>query len=207
VVTVYDPARSRESEYKRNARSAIITTACDSSYNVYVLDYFAKRASLDVIFEALEKHIQQYHPRVLAVEDVATQIAIGDAFAKIARMRGVRLPPLLPLRPDTRINKKFRIRTAVQKILPYGQLFIQAHHYELKAELEAFPNGLTIDILDTLAYAIMLHNIPDSSSARDYNIKVKEALAAAHGIDNDDDDRRYVVPGPPKDLRAALRYA
>jgi hypothetical protein len=200
IVTVYDPARSRETEYKHNARNAIMTTACDSDYNVFVLRYWARRASLDEIFEELHTHADLYHPRVIGVEDVAVQIAIGDAFVKQAKSNAWRIPPVEGLRPDTRVNKKWRIKTHIQRVAPYGRLYIPADSWELRAEWSAFPNGRTIDILDVLAYAIQLHNIPDSVSSRSHNNDMKQRMAAAQGVVIDLDaerESRYAVAKPP----------
>lgn len=203
IVTCYDPARTRASEYGYLARNAIMTTACDQNYNVYVLAYYAKREALSEIYTAYELQCKEYHPRCVGVEDVATQIAIGDAFEIISRLKGHDLPPVVPLHPDTSVNKKWRIKTSIQRVASYQKLYIQSDHFEFKAEWGAFPNGRTIDILDVLAYCIQLHNIPDDESQTNYNDAMRQRMLGNNmPIDEDiDEDDRYKVPGPPANVR------
>lgn len=204
IVTAYDPARTRESEYGRLARNALMTTACTPDYDVIILDYFAKRCELSEIYSQVCKHVELYQPRCIGVEDVAVQIAIGDAFQLLSERDGINLPPLESLRPDTRINKKWRIRTLIQKHGPYGRLYYTGDAYEFKSEFGAFPSGRTIDILDVFAYCIQMHNIPDDELVRSYNDALRERRAFSRGqlIDLDEErDRRYHVPPPPPDIR------
>jgi hypothetical protein len=205
IVTAYDPARTRESEYGRNARNALMTTACTPDYDVAVLDYFAKRCSLDEIYTHVCQHVELYHPRCIGVEDVAVQIAIGDAFQLLAERDGINLPPLESLRPDTRVNKKWRIKTLIQKHGPYGRLYYIGDAYEFKSEFGAYPSGRTIDILDVYTYCISMHNIPDNELVRNYNDSLKNKRAASRGdvIDIDEErEKRYTVPSkPPFDIR------
>jgi hypothetical protein len=62
--------------------------------------------------------------------------------------------------PDTRVNKKWRIKIELQRVAPYGRLHILPHHYNLRSEMLAMPNGKTIDLVDVLAYAIQILNPP-----------------------------------------------
>jgi hypothetical protein len=217
IVTIYDPARSRESEYGHLARNAIMTTGCTPDYDILVLDYFVGRKSFDVIYDALKQQCQRFSPRCVAVEDVAVQLSIGDAFYKIAQIENFRLPSIQSIKPDTRINKKFRIKTTIQQIALRSKLFAQKHHHELRQEWEGFPNGRTIDLLDVLAYGIILHNIPDSVSYQSYNEKLKEKMLSSRGDNNvidireythrdTFDDPRYFVPKAPEN-QTILRYA
>lgn len=201
IVTCYDPARTRASEYKHLARNAIMTTACDAEYNVYILAYYAARASLRDIFNALVSQCERFSPRCIGIEDVATQVAIGDAFDIIAELEGVRLAPLVELRPDTSVNKKWRIKTEIQHIASYNRLYMQADQYEFCSEYDSFPNGRTVDILDVLAYCISLHNIPSTSLSKDYNQKLRNRIQQSWGIAyGPEDSELYAIAGPPEDL-------
>lgn len=210
IVTIYDPARTRQSEYKYLARNAVMTTACDSDYNVYVLAYYAARASLKDVYEAVREQSNRFHPRCIGIEDVATQVAIGDAFDLISELQGDDLAPFMSLHPDTATNKKWRIKTSIQRVGPYNRLHIQEDHYELKTEWGAFPNGRTIDLLDVLAYGIQMHNIPEElESTSNYNRRVKQAMRGdSNVIDLDEErDARYEVRRPPEGMRHVLRQA
>jgi hypothetical protein len=218
IVTIYDPARTRESEYGHLARNAVMTTACTPEYDVVVLDYYVGRGSFDEVWQAIKQQTNTYNSRCLGIEDVATQIAIGDAMERLAQAENIELPYIEPLRPDTRINKKFRIRTTLQRIGPKGKLFYQAHHYELRQEWNAFPNGRTVDLLDVLAYGIMLHDIPDEVAFGDYNSRLKQRIYdSSPSVINLDDyrnqshedtysDPRYRVPTMPDGMKI-WRYA
>lgn len=205
IVTCYDPARSRESEFGRSARNAIVTTACSQDYEVFVLTYWAMRCPFDLVYDELWRQVDQFHPRCIGIEDVATQMTIGGAFEKLAQTESRHLPPIEPLRPDTRVNKKWRIRTQLQQVAPYGKLHILPNSYELESEWSAFPNGRTIDIIDTLAYCIQLHSIPFEEDAENsYNARMRRAHAHAKGSyeeeENVYDINRYRVPRPPDNL-------
>ena len=205
IVAVYDPARTRESEYRSLARNALMVTACDASYNVYVLAYYAARTSLRNIYDKLVEFTSLCHPRCLGVEDVATQIAIGDAFVLISKLDGSTIPPLVSLRPDTSTNKKWRIKTEFQRVASYNRFYIQSHHYEFKSEWSAFPNGRTIDLLDVGAYAISLHNIPDNLSAQDYNVKKRQDMSNNIIDIESEREQRYQVRRPPEGAPALMR--
>lgn len=204
IVTTYDPARTRQSEYKHLARNAIMTTACDAQYNVYVLAYYADRDSLKNIYDALKLQSDTFHPRCIGIEDVATQVAIGDAFDLIAQLQGDSLAPIVSLRPDTATNKKWRIKTSLQRVAPYGRLYIQPDMFEFKVEWSAFPNGRTIDILDVAAYCVGLHNIPDDSATVDYNKKIRDRMSNVIDLEVER-DARYEVRRPPEDVRSVMR--
>lgn len=213
VVCVYDPARSRETEYGRQARNAIGTFAATPEYDVVVLTYWAGRGNLRLHYEEVKRQVELFRPRCIGVEDVAIQLNIGEAFNELSRVEGTRLPPIEPVRPDTRVNKKFRIKTSLQRVAPYGKFFYQRNMYELRSEWLGFPNGRTIDILDITAYAIQLLNIPTTLGAT-YNERLKEriiqtmypASISYDQYDNVIDLERYRLPGPPSDVATVLRY-
>ncbi len=190
IITCYDPGRTREQQYGKSARNAIVTTACTPDYRVCVLRYWAKRAGLQEIYEEIKEHVRLFKPRCIGVEDVAVQIAIGDAFELLSRAEGFRLPPIEPVRPDTRINKHFRIKTSLQKVGPYGKLWILKDSYDLKSEWAAFPKGRTIDIIDTLSYNIMLHGIPTTGVADVYNARLANRILESKGLIDPEPDHR-----------------
>ena len=210
IVTIYDPARSRETEYGRQARNAIMTMCADSTYNVYVLDYWAKRGTFELVWEEIKRHVERFRPRCIGVEDVAVQMAIGEAFTALARRESVRIPFIESVRPDTRVNKKFRIRTNIQRVAPYGKLFIPPDSYELVSEWKGFPNGRTIDLLDVLAYGIAMLNIPGGIFAEDYNASVEKAMEESREAPREVfdggavDEEYYMLPPPPETLEERM---
>src|SRR5262245_18319045 len=160
ICTVYDPARSRESQYGRLARHASLTAGMDYDYNVDVLEAWSLRCSLDKVLIELERQCDLWTPRKLDVESTAAQSAIADICYTWINMNHNIAPLNTDLIPDTRVNKKWRIRMELQRVAPYGRLYIQQQHYALRSEMLAMPNGQTIDLVDVLAYAIQLLNPP-----------------------------------------------
>jgi len=164
-----------------------------------------------VIYEAICFHAATYRPRVIGVEDVATQIAIADAFSLLSQRDGIILPPLESLKPDTRINKKWRIKSIIQRYGPYQKLFCQEDAYEFKNEFGAFPTGRTLDLLDVFAYCLTMHNIPDDIFMRSYNDRIRASRSASNGgeiIDIEEErEKRYRMPAPPEGGRRIQRHA
>lgn len=160
IVGVLDPARSRESEYKQLSRHAIVVTAMDWQSNIFVLHTWAKRCSTNELIEAAEEACKLFpEMRCFGVESVAAQVVIKDLIAEWLRLNRI-LVPVVELRPDTRIGKKWRIRMQIQRPASIGKLFLQENQVDLYTELVGFPNSRTIDLVDCLAYCIALHYPP-----------------------------------------------
>ena len=138
------------------------------------------------------------------------QMAIGEAFTALARRESVRIPFIESVRPDTRVNKKFRIRTNIQRGAPYGKLFIPPESYELVSEWKGFPNRRTIDLLDVLAYGIAMLNIPGGLFAEDYNASVEKAMEESREAPREVfdgaavDEEYYMLPPPPETLEERM---
>ena len=160
VVCVVDPARTRESEYVGNARFAIGTTGMDVHGNVFALDTWAIAGpDLANVKREMLRQCQKWHPRTLGIESVATQTVFADiAFEML--LAGQELAPITELKPDTREAKKWRIKMQIQRVAPFGRLFFAPWMHELRTEYIGFPRSQTIDLMDQLAYAIMLLNPP-----------------------------------------------
>jgi hypothetical protein len=78
----------------------------------------------------------------------------------IAAERGEKLP-LQAVYQNTRVDKFFRIRTALQPLLGEGRLILGEDQMELKNEIKAFPRGQTVDLVDALASVVkMLPVVP-----------------------------------------------
>lgn len=203
IVTVYDPARSRESEYGRLARHAILTAGMDSEYNIFVLDAWALRTSLDNVLIELERQCDVWSPRIVGVESTAAQAAIADICYTWISMHHNIAPVYTDLLPDTRINKRWRIRMEIQRVAPYGKLYLQQHMYDLRTELFGMPNGRTIDLCDVLAYAIQLLNPPVASIERsiDEFARKMRRQRGDHTIEYEDHPYLHVpkVRKPPSD--------
>jgi hypothetical protein len=185
IVCVYDPARSRESEYRALARHAVMTCAMSQTYDVFVLAAWAKRVPLPEVLHEIQWQCDTFSPRVIGVESIGMQYAIADVVDAWLRLNH-ELAPIDDLMPDTRVNKKWRIRMQIQRVAPFGKLWFQDHHLNLYQEYSAFPNGRTIDLMDVLAYCIALLN-PNDPDATDFHADYLRRRRESEGIDTEDE--------------------
>lgn len=152
-----DPASGRKgAELKHTrARQAIAVVGHDAASRIVVLEAWADRVPTDDFIDRIFATQATWGPRTFGVEANAMQSLFADGLAREARTKGVRLP-LLPVTQPTRIDKIFRIRAGLQPVIADRRLVIRSDQRALIEELEAFPNGLTVDMLDALESAIRL---------------------------------------------------
>lgn len=152
-----DPASSKKgSELKMTkARSAIVVVTQDWAGRIYVLDAWAARCSTDTLIERMYKTHETWNLRVLGGEASGLQELFQEAVLRDARLRGKHIP-LRPIHQPTRIEKDWRIRTAIQPVIANGRLFVREEMTDLKVELANFPLSPMKDMVDALASAIRL---------------------------------------------------
>lgn len=165
-VAFLDPAGGKQRVRRVSARSAIIVLSRDWLSRLFVLHAWAARCTTDAMVEKILDVCQQYRPRIFGIEANAMQSLFVDTVRREARMKGLRLP-LTPVNQPTKIEKEFRIRTALQPIIAEGRLFIQADQHELRNELQSFPLGMTRDLVDALASAVSLYPQRPTTAARE----------------------------------------
>jgi hypothetical protein len=158
VVAFVDPAggKSGAQKLKRtSARSAVIVIGVDSMCRIFVLSSWADRCPTSDLVAKLFKLNDDFHPKIFGVESNAMQALFADMLAREARALKKRVP-FVPVPQSTRIDKRFRVRTALQPVIGEGRLFLQDNQLELKAELSTFPMSPVVDMVDALASAVML---------------------------------------------------
>jgi len=202
-----DPAGGkRRQEIKRvRARSAIVTIAVDSpNQRVFVLNAWAERCSTDRLVEKIFELAQQYTPKLFGIEANAMQALFADTVIREARNKGLRIP-LTAVNQPTNVEKEWRIRTTLQPMLVQGRIFLQKSQLELISELNSFPTGQTVDIVDALCSAVRMvpqkHSkqqvADEDASTMDY---LRKTGAAASEI-----ERRFPQGGRMGDLRDNFR--
>lgn len=158
-----DPAagkKGREQLKKGLARSAIVVVAQDSLQRIMVLEAWARRCPTPELVDKMFMVQKEWRVRSFGVEANAMQSLFTDTVNMIARLKNERLP-LVPIYQDTKIDKMFRIRAALQPIFADGRLIMGEDQLELRNELKAFPRGQTVDLVDALASVVkMLPEIP-----------------------------------------------
>jgi len=157
IVAFIDPASGRKSAaLKRNAsRSADLVVGRDDLGRIFVLHAWAGRIPTTTHTDRIFALNQQWHPRIIGIDASAMQSLYADALTREAKQKAERLP-LQPIGMPTTVDKDSRIRAILQPVIAMGRLFLLADQRDLHQELEAFPHGLTKDLVDALSQAIAL---------------------------------------------------
>lgn len=142
---------------RTRARSAIIVIGVeDQLQRIFVLHAWADRVATDYLANQLFETYKKFPAmKQFGVEGSAMQSLFAAMLRREARLRGIKVP-FIRRDQDTHVDKDFRIRTALQKPLAEGRIFVQRTQLELLAELRAFPTGATKDLVDALASAVMM---------------------------------------------------
>lgn len=158
-LTIYaflDPAGGKRGTIKSTrARSAIIVIGVDQLERIFVLHTWADRAATEKIIEKVFQINAQWRPKRFGCEANAQQSLFAGAISYAGKFKGQALT-LYPINQPTKITKEFRIRTILQPIISEGRLFVQTNMHELRTELQSFPVGMTVDLVDALASACTL---------------------------------------------------
>lgn len=153
-----DPAAGkRTSERTREglARSAIVVVAEDQLQRIFVLEAWARRCSTPDLVGEMIRVQKEWKPRSFGVEANAMQSLFVDTVRMICQERKENLP-LRAIYQSTKVDKMFRIRTALQPLFGEGRLILGEDQMELKNELKAFPRGQTVDLVDALASVVKM---------------------------------------------------
>jgi len=144
-----DPAIS---EKPGAARSAIVVDGVYRDERIFLLETWAKRCQpfemIDKIFELAAK----WNCTDIAIEAVVYQKILKPVIEAEAERRGIWLN-VIDVKPDTKEKKENRIRGRVQPLLERHLIWVNENeHQNFCEELEDFPTGSTLDILDAFAY-------------------------------------------------------
>jgi hypothetical protein len=160
-----DPASGKKLALKSvRARAAIVTIAVDAIGRIFVLDAWADRVPAQTLSDKILSTCEQWAPAMFGVEANAMQSLFADLVDFERRLRGMKIP-ITPITQPSRIDKDFRIRSALQPVIGQRRLFLHPSQVELRAELTTFPTNPKKDLVDALASAIML--VPPRAIARE----------------------------------------
>jgi predicted phage terminase large subunit-like protein len=151
-VTTVDLAISQ----KRTADdSVVMTTAIDSSDNIYVVEYKNWKATPSEVIQEIYRQNEEYDSSV-AVESVGYQKALFHYIQLEGRKRGKYLH-IEPINTQTKKEEKIR---ALQPYYSNGLLYHANGMQELEDQLKRFPSGRHDDIIDALAMSLDLLRRP-----------------------------------------------
>ena len=151
IVAFVDPAGGKGALKKTSSRSADVVVGQDAQRRIFVLHAWAGRIPTTAHTDRIFTLVDTWHPRVVGIDASAMQSLYADSLLREARQRGRRLP-LVPKKMVG--DKDERIRTVLQPVIADGRLFVRADQRDLRLELEAFPGGLTNDLVDALSQAV-----------------------------------------------------
>jgi len=158
-VSFLDPSAGKTGAAKLSTcRSAIVTVGLDrysTPRRIFVLDAWAARCPTHKLTDKVFEVFETWYPVQFGCEANAMQSLYADTLLMEAKRRHVPLP-LVSVQQSTRIDKVFRIRTALQPVISSGSLFLREDQVELIAEIKAFPSGHLKDIIDALASAVTM---------------------------------------------------
>ncbi len=155
------------------ARSAIVVIAPDWYGRIFVLEAWAARCSTDHLIDRMFEVEDRWKLRVFGGEANGLQELFQEAVMRDARLRGKRLP-LKPIHVSTRVQKPWRIRTILQKLILDGKLFLQPDMVELRTEIGNHPLTPICDLVDALASAVKM--VPPTVTVTEASSAQKDML-------------------------------
>ena len=168
-----DPASGKQKLKKVRSRQAIVVIGVDHLIRIFVLLAWAGRLTTSKFRDKLLEVHEKYKPRRFGIEANAMQELFGDLVIEKAKEE-FGTSKFIPVNQPTKIEKEFKIRTALEPVIADGRLFLMDDQIELRSEIVSFPTGQLKDIVDALASAIMLIPRRHPQEARDTE---REALA------------------------------
>jgi hypothetical protein len=150
-----DPASSRGKIKKTRARQAIVIIGVDHLMRIFTLLAWAGRLKTSKYLDKIIDTCDEYNPRIFGIEANAMQSLFADLVRDAGKKRLARMP-IRSVHQPSRIDKNFRIRTALEPVISTGRLFTMENQIELESELRGFPTAATKDLVDCLASAIEL---------------------------------------------------
>lgn len=147
--------KQKEKIKSTRARSAIVVVGMDVLGRIFVVDAWADRAGTNTIVDNFVNMSIKWGVQIAGFEDVAQQSLLIDPILNKCDELGVEIP-LAPITVNTRVEKKWRIRTLLQPVIGAGRLIIREDLVELKNEITSFPMNVRMDLVDALATAVSL---------------------------------------------------
>lgn len=156
IVGFVDPASGKTST--PGCENAIVIVGQDEEGRAYVLDEYGARESSDTLNLRVFQMNSVWHCKRFGIEASAQQYLYYEAILREANIRHERIA-LVPIEQPTNQVKEWRITTTIQEWMHNGMLYVDRRCVQLKKQLEVYPTGQLVDIVDALASALrMLRN-------------------------------------------------
>lgn len=169
-------ARQRAKDVGARANSAIVVAFEDNLTRLFTLYCWADQVSTATLIKKIYEVNDRFKPHKFGVEASAMQSLFADALHLMSRLQNKRVP-FVAVEQPVKIDKDFRIRTAIHGPLEDGRLFFVEGGEgiaELERELRQFPHGRTKDRVDALASLINMvpKRAPSSTKSVDDDLVV-----------------------------------
>lgn len=160
IFMTVDPAISKRDEA---CNSAIVVCGVDSDYNIYILDYIAKKLNPEELINNIWELAEAWEPDTIGIETIAYQQAVKFYFEKKMQdqMKWFNIVEI-----KTKVDKNEKIR----RLIPFysnGKVFHKRGSFQLEEELSKFPKGKNVDILDALAMQLEILFVPDKERSEE----------------------------------------
>lgn len=156
IVLTLDPAIS---EKVTAARTAIVVLGMSPYKKIFVLDTWVgrQRDPAKVIDQVLAM-AREWNPRVIGIEMIAYQAALQPYMEREMASLG-KFWPIVQLKPDRNthaVEKKNQRILSMQPFFKSHQVYMLKGMLDLIEEYETFPQSVTVDLLDAMAYGFRL---------------------------------------------------
>lgn len=168
-----DPASGKRNTTIRSvrSRSALVVAGTDQIGRIWAVDAKAGRWSTNEIVANLLVLCQKWKPLLVGYEAMGQQTLLEDPINDGGKMLGIQVP-LTPFTVSTKVDKNWRIRSAIQPLIGSGRLLINRALTELVNEITSFPMSSVNDLVDALASVCMV--IPAPTTVNDNYDEVRE---------------------------------
>lgn len=161
-------------------KAAVLVHGISPDDEIIVLESWAGRPSPDGLLDVIWQLAQEWHPRVIGIEEVATQNTIYWFEKRCNDERQYyRLQPLKPRGKD----KERRIRVAMDTPLKARKVYVLRTHYGLINGVNFFPQlrDHQWDELDSLAYGPQLYQTGMRDSDREAEYEAERKILSIRG--------------------------
>lgn len=138
------------SDKKRVARNVILTGKKDQRNHLWVARYDAGRFTPSEVIAKFKEHQKQFNSRV-RIEEIQYQRAIRH-FAKLDMEADGQFYDIDPLPHDGRKDAKNLRIQGLEPVVRFGAVHVLESMRKLIHEMEDYPYGTTVDILDALSF-------------------------------------------------------
>jgi len=142
---------------------AMGVTGADHLGNVFSLEDYGGRPTVDEACDEVLKMYLKWRPRVVGIEETNSQnwLYIMEKFFAEKRVSA----RFEQLKPNNQVKEE-RIRTCLQPLIAYKKLFVPSTQVELRRQIRNFPGTDLDDRIDRLAYATTMLRMPHTEAHR-----------------------------------------